>query len=35
MLIGSVLKLERKAEIRLRREPVNPAEPPVIEVRTS
>ncbi len=33
MLIGSVLKLERKAEIRLRREPINPAEPPVIEVR--
>ncbi len=33
MLIGSVLRLERKAEIRLKRAPINPATPPVIEVR--
>jgi peptide/nickel transport system ATP-binding protein len=33
MLIGSVLKLERKAEIRLKRAAIDDAAPPVIEVR--
>jgi peptide/nickel transport system ATP-binding protein len=33
MLIGSVLKLEQKAEIRLARPPIDVAAPPVIEVR--
>jgi peptide/nickel transport system ATP-binding protein len=33
MLIGSVLRLEQKAEIRLRREPIREEAPPVIEVR--
>ena len=33
MLIGSVLKLERKAEIRLRRKPIPADARPVIEVR--
>ncbi|MCP8940564.1 ABC transporter ATP-binding protein [Alsobacter sp. SYSU M60028] len=33
MLIGSVLKLEQKAEIRLKRPPRDNAAPPVLEVR--
>ena len=33
MLIGSVLKLEEKAEIRLKRPPLDETKPPVIEVR--
>jgi peptide/nickel transport system ATP-binding protein len=33
MLIGSVLRLEQKAEIRLKREPIRQEAPPVIEVR--
>ena len=33
MLIGSVLRLERKAEIRLKRAPIDPSTPPVIEVK--
>jgi peptide/nickel transport system ATP-binding protein len=33
MLIGSVLKLERKAEIRLKRPPIDQAQPPVMEVK--
>jgi peptide/nickel transport system ATP-binding protein len=33
MLIGSVLKLERKAEIRLKRAAIDDTAPPVIEVR--
>jgi peptide/nickel transport system ATP-binding protein len=33
MLIGSVLKLERKAEIRLRRAPIAADAPPVLQVR--
>ncbi|MBI1243838.1 MAG: dipeptide ABC transporter ATP-binding protein [Alphaproteobacteria bacterium] len=33
MLIGSVLRLEQKAEIRLKREPIRADAPPVIEVK--
>jgi peptide/nickel transport system ATP-binding protein len=33
MLIGSVLKLEQKAEIRLARPPIDETAPPVVEVR--
>ena len=33
MLIGSVLKLEQKAEIRLKRPPLNTTAPPLLEVR--
>jgi peptide/nickel transport system ATP-binding protein len=33
MLIGSVLKLEQKAEIRLKREPIRVDAPPVVEVK--
>jgi peptide/nickel transport system ATP-binding protein len=33
MLIGSVLKLEQKAEIRLRRAPIQQEAPPVLQVR--
>jgi peptide/nickel transport system ATP-binding protein len=33
MLIGSVLKLEQKAEIRLRREPIAEAAQPIVDIR--
>jgi peptide/nickel transport system ATP-binding protein len=33
MLIGSVLKLERKADIRLKRAPIDDKAPPVVEIK--
>jgi peptide/nickel transport system ATP-binding protein len=33
MLIGSVTRLGRKAELRLKRAPIDPATPPILEVR--
>ena len=33
MLIGSVLKLERKADIRLKRAPIDEKAPPVVEIK--